>query len=307
MNCKPYIAVFLLALGLCNARAAEPKWFAAPRLDKAPSLDQGLADPVWAQALKIPFVKLNDGPGDTKKYPTESYWLYANGSLFVGFKCVNPDSPRLWVTPNQTRDQSIYTKECVELFLGDFEGGFYYQLIVDAAGNIFDLSSKEGPGWNGDWKCKAEVHPGYWTAVVEIPAPILATLWTPGSFVTLDVTRHGFNPDGSGEEVTTISPPGTHSPEDRVFLGNVNPALLGEKVSQSVKEFKKDFARAPFTKEATAKLVSLEAFAAECGKADVSLARYQVLFKRYVQCGRELAELKQDIVVNVIFGDGGAR
>ncbi|MEI6072616.1 MAG: hypothetical protein WCS31_12540 [Verrucomicrobiae bacterium] len=306
MNLKQNIIIALLAFGLCGARAAEPKWFAAPAMDQAPNLDLGLDDPAWAQALKIPFAQLENGPGDTTKYPTESYWLYANGSLFVAFQCVNPDSPKLWVTPNQMRDQSIYTQECVELFLGDFDGGFYYQLVFDAAGNIFDSSTKAGTGWNGDWKCQVTTQPGYWTAVIEIPAPILATLWTPGSFLTLDVTRHGFNPDGSGEEVATISPPGVHSPEDRVFLGSINPALLGENLTQAMKEFKKDFAKAPFTKEATEKLASLDAFATECGKAgDVTLERYRELHSRYVQSGRELAELKRDIVLDVIFGNGG--
>jgi hypothetical protein len=301
MKMRTAIAMSLMAFAICAAPAEEPKWFSAPALDKAPDLALGLNDPAWAKALRIPFSKLEDAPGDTAKYPTESYWLYANGSLFVGFKCVNPSSPRLWVTPDQLRDTGIYTKESVELFVGDVSGDLYYQLIVDAAGNIFD-GKRSDHKWNGDWKHKVDRQAGYWTVVYEIPGSILSTIWTPGSFVTIDVTRHGFDPDGSGGEATAISPPGVHSPEDRVFLGRVNPALLGGRLARAVQMLKVKFAKTSFSRDATTKLAAMEAFAATCsGSGDVSLERYRELFRQYVVFGRELKGLEQEIVLRAIF------
>jgi len=108
------VSILLLFLS-GSARADAPRWFVAPVVDKAPDIELGLADPAWEKALKPPFAKLEDGPGDTTKYPIESYWLRAGSSLFVAFKCINPSSPNLWAAPNQLRDSNVYTKECIEL------------------------------------------------------------------------------------------------------------------------------------------------------------------------------------------------
>ena len=285
-----------------SARADAPRWFVAPALDKAPDIELGLADPAWEKALKIPFAKLEDAPGDTTKYPTESYWLRAGGSLFVAFKCINPSSPNLWATPNQLRDSNVYTKECVELYVGDFAGDLYYQLVVDACGNLFD-GQRTNSSWNGDWKHKVDRQAGCWTVVYEIPAPILSTIWVPGSFITINVTRHGSNPDGSGGEVTSLSPPGAHSPKERVFMGNSNPALLGTNLAQAVKALKANFLKAQLPKSASGKLAAMDAFVATyAGSGDVSLERYQELFAQYVQFGQGIKGLEQEIVLNAIFG-----
>ncbi|MEI6072620.1 MAG: hypothetical protein WCS31_12560 [Verrucomicrobiae bacterium] len=301
------ISILLLIVS-GSAWADAPRWFVAPVLDKAPDIELGLADPAWEKALKIPFAKLEDAPGDTSKYPTESYWLRAGGSLFVAFKCTNPSSPKLWATDNQLRDSNVYTKECIELFVGDFAGDLYYQLVVDACGNLFD-GQRANAAWNGDWKRKVDRQAGCWTVIYEIPAPILSTIWEPGSFITINVTRHGSNPDGSGGEITSLSPPGAHSPKERVFLGRSNPALLGTNLAQAVKALKANFAKAQLPKSATEKLAAMDAFVAACaGAGDVPLERYQELFAQYVQFEKGLKGLEQDIVLNVIFeGQGNAR
>jgi len=300
---------FLILLFFLNgfAWAGEPKWFVAPVLDKAPNLELGLEDPAWGQALEISITKLENAPGDTIKYPTESYWLRANGSLFVGFKCFNPISPNLWGTPNQTRDQSIYNNESVELFVGNFSGDLYYQLIVDAFGNIFD-GKCGNPEWNGDWKCKVDRKGGFWTAVIEIPEPILSTVWNSGSFVTIDATRHAFQADGSGAEKIALALAGNQAPEEKLFLGNITLASLAEKVSQSVNTFKRDSSNVPVSKAVADRLAAIEGFASDCNKpGDVTLERYREMYGRYIQSKRELAELKQEIIMNVIFGDEGGR
>lgn len=101
----------------CSVRAGAPVWFEAPELPEAPRLESGLKDPAWAKALRVPLEKSD---GEIGRFTTESCWLYAGGSLFVGFKCANPDSPRLHAVPNVPRDQPIYTKESIELFLGSW-------------------------------------------------------------------------------------------------------------------------------------------------------------------------------------------
>ncbi|MEI8037741.1 MAG: hypothetical protein WCJ14_05065 [Verrucomicrobiota bacterium] len=299
------LAAFLFGCVLSAASAAEPRWFVAPALDHAPDIERGLADPAWAKALKIPIAKLEDGPGDTTKYPTESYWLRAGGSLFVAFKCTNPGSPSLWATANQLRDSNIYTKECIELYVGDFAGDLYYQLVVDACGNLFD-GQRTDSKWNGDWKRKVERQAGCWTVVYEIPAPILSTIWEQGSLITINATRHGSNPDGSGGEVTALSPPGAHSPKERVFLGSSNPALLGTKLAQAVTAFQANFAKAQLPQSASEKLAAMAAFESTCaGAGEVSLVGYQALFAQYVQFVRRLKGLEQEIVLNNIFGGNG--
>jgi len=306
MNIKNVI--FMLSLVLSSAWAGEPKWFAAPELAQTPDLSQGLRDPAWSKALKIPFATMESGE-DNGKYTCESYWLYANGSLCAGFKCVHPESPRLWGKPDMPRDANPYNYECVELYLGDMEGNWFYQLIVDANGNIFDANCRNGgAGWNGEWKSVAERHDGFWTLVVELQAPLLEPVWKPGTFLTFNAGRSIFNSDGTGALKTGISPPVFRGPDDKLFLGKISAVELGGKAAKAIGNFKTEFAGTTFTQKTTAKLASLDAFAADCGKAgEVSLERYRELYGRYVQLGRELARLRQDIALNVIFGEEKVR
>jgi len=303
---KTFIVILWLSLAACSAWAGPVGWFAAPALEQAPDLSLGLDDPAWAKALKIPFTKLEDAPGDTKKYPTEIYWLKSGGSVFIGFKSVNPASPKLWVLPNQLRDSSIYTKESVEIFLGNATGELFYQFVVDAEGNIFD-GKLGSPKWDGDWKCKTDRREGYWTAVIEIPAPLLETVWFPGSFVTMDATRHAFNPDGSGAETTSITSAGVRSPENKVFLGSINPAALGKTLERGVADFRENFKSITLPESIVARIPKIEAFAAECRNAgDVPLDRYLQFYTEFLQKAKEIQQLEQDLVIEIALKPGRA-
>jgi len=285
---KTFLAISWLFLAACSGWAAPGGWFDAPVLEQAPDLSLGLDDPAWAKALKITFAKLED----------------AGGSLFIGFKCVNPASPKLWVLPKQLRDSTIYTKESVEFFLGNATGELFYQFIVDAEGNIFD-GKLGSPQWDGDWKCKTDRREGYWTAVVEIPAPLLETVWAPGSFVTMDATRHAFNPDGSGAETTSITSAGVRSPENKVFLGTINPAALGKIIEKGVADFRENFKGVPLPESIAARIPKIEAFAAECQNAgNLTLEHYRQFYADFIQKGREIRGLEQALVLEVALNPG---
>jgi len=301
--CMVFVVAVLLLTG--TARADGPKWFETPALDGAPDLSRGMGDPAWAKGLKIPFAKLNDGPGFTEKYSTESFWLYANGSLFIAFKCFNPDSPNLWAPGKQPRDNAVVFKhEILELFVGDMKGDLYYQFAIDTLGNLYD--GKRGAAkWNGQQKHRVERHKGYWVVFFEIPQSVLSTIRRPRSFLTIDVCRTSYNADGSGKVVTAISPPGVHSPEDRMVLGGINPSRLGELQAEAIQNFRRDFKKAPLSKTVSASLKKLEAFAVECEKSsDISLAQYRGVYDRYIENGKRLTEIKRDIVLDIIFENG---
>ena len=201
--------------------------------------------------------------------------------------------------PKQLRDSSIYNKESVELFLGNATGELFYQFIVDAEGNIFD-GKLGSPKWDGDWKCKTGRREGCWTVVIEIPAPLLATVWLPGSFVTMDATRHAFNADGTGAETTSIVSNGLRSPENKVFLGAINPAALGKKIESGVADFRENFKAIALPEPVAARIPKIEAFAAECQHAgDMTLERYRQLYADFLQKGRELRGLEQELVLNI--------
>lgn len=258
MNKKAAILTAILFSGILSLYAVPPKWFEAPVVNQGPNLQQGLNDPVWQKALKIPFSKFENKPGHTKKYPTESYWLFGDGALYIGFKCVNPNSPKLWQSSKQPRDNSLlFRHECVEFFIGDIKGDLYYQIAIDTLGNLYD-GKQFDKKWDGPQKHKVDIQEGYWTLVVEIPPEMLDTIWCPGSYITFDITRHGHKPDGSGRETMTLSPPGVHSPEDRLFLGSINASLLGTTIKKSIARFKNEYATVKFPKSITNKLEEFE-------------------------------------------------
>ena len=297
--------IFLFFVSLYSLNAATPKWFEAPQLSKAPKLELGLNDTVWSKALKIPFTKLNDESGDTKKYLTESYWFYAEGALYIGFKCYNPSSPKLWNCGKQPRDNTkLFHRENLELFIGDMDGGLYYQIAIDSNGNLFD-GGRSGSGWNGDEKYKVKLYDGYWTLVVEIPPSILSTIWSSGSFITIDVARNSYNADGSEKEVTAISPPGHHSPEDRLFLGSISASQLGVLQSKEVDDFNRELKSVSQPENVSKTLKELKKFAAEChDSGGITLSQYQKMYKQYVENYKSLTKLRCDVVLNFIFSNG---
>ncbi len=313
---KKTICYFLLgAVALFfteTASGGEPKWFAAPQLKQAPDLKRGLDDPVWKKGLKIPFNKLNNGPGVTDKYPTESYWLYANGNLYAGFKCHNPASPDLWTHGKQAKDSGLlFQRECLELFIGNKDGDLYYQFSVDPMGSLYD-AERFDKGWEGTEKYVVKRHKGYWTAVFKIPASVLKRLfasggngaWSPGAFVTIDVGRTSYNADGSGRTVSAISPPGHHSPEDRMILGNPNPVIFSTNLNELIDQLKADFAQAKPSKKILAELTKASAFAAECARAgNLPLVRFREFASRYKNIERKLKNLKYEFLLDFMFSD----
>lgn len=302
---KKLIILLLFCASLISLNGAPAKWFEAPELSKPPKLELGLKDPAWEKALKIPFTKLNDESGDTKKYPTETYWLYAEGALYMGFKCINPASPKLWACSKQPKDNTqMFHYENLEIFVGDMNGGLYYQFAIDSTGNIYD--GKRGSGlWNGEQKHKVKLHNGYWTLVIKVPPALLSTIWNAGSFITIDVARNSYNGDGLEKEVTAISPPGHHSPEDRLFLGNISASKLGALQLKAIENFNKEFKNASKLKSTAIILNELKEFAAKCKKNDkISLIQYQSMYKQYIENYKTLAKLRCDVVLNFIFTNG---
>lgn len=294
------IIITLLLSSLCVN--AETKWFVAPEIDKVPDIKLGLDDPVWDKGLKVSFNKLNNEPGESGVYPTESYWLFANGSLFVAFKMIHPDSPKLWSTTKQPRDNTLlFGHECVEFCLGDMAGELYYQFAMDTVGNLYD-GERWDKRWDGTQTHHVQLKDGYWTITMKIPADILRTIWAPGNFVTIDLLRNSFKRDGSEEVVTAISPPGVHSPEDKMFLGTINPMVLGENLKKAIQTFKNDFKSVSINKNIEKTLERLSVSAQKFANAgNVDLRRYKDDYREYLACLRDLERMRQDALIRFMF------
>lgn len=290
-------------IGTMSTKADQPKWYVAPIVDEKPNLEQGLNAPVWKKALKISFNQLYNASGTSTMYPSETYWLYAGTSLFVGFKFINPDAPELWVAkPNQPHDHpAVFNGENMELFVGDFDSNLYYQLVIDAVGNLYD-GEKHSKKWDAKWNYRVKICEKYWTVIVEIPKDILATIWKKGSFITISIGRSSYRSDGTEREMTVLVNPGYHSPTERLFIGEIKPRELGERIDLAVKNLKSMFAAESFPAKVANELDAMDKVARiYCASPNISLAEYRQDYDQYIQFKRKLAELKCDTVLSFIF------
>ncbi|MFQ6097800.1 MAG: carbohydrate binding family 9 domain-containing protein [Armatimonadota bacterium] len=134
-------------------------------------IDGRLDDACWHRAMAsgtgraAPFVGL--AAPTPAKVQTEAFVTYDDEAMYVAFRCNEPELSRLVVSGDR-RDASLFSGDCVEVFLDTGAGRPYYHFAVNPAGVQYDEQGYE-PGWDAEWDAAAGREPGAWTAEVRIP------------------------------------------------------------------------------------------------------------------------------------------
>ncbi len=128
---------------------AGPTWPTPPTFDipfaaASPRIDGVLDDPAWQNAASFDqMYRL----GSTERAPGATVWkvLWDRQYLYFAFECGDADVQ----APTFERDGSIYSADCVEMFiLPRLETGIYWEIIISPSGSVYDgLQAKKMNGW----------------------------------------------------------------------------------------------------------------------------------------------------------------
>ncbi|MEP0548988.1 MAG: DUF5916 domain-containing protein [Rhodothermales bacterium] len=138
-----------------------------------PVLDGKLDDAAWATAeMATGFTQMRPDPGAASTQRTESYVLYDDDALYVGFRC-HDDAPEQIVRRLARRDDwNVSDKVLVSIdSYGDGRTAFAFG--VNAAGVKYDFliynDSDEDNSWDAVWDVAVASDVDGWTAEFRIP------------------------------------------------------------------------------------------------------------------------------------------
>jgi hypothetical protein len=147
------------ALSFSSARAAEPI-----------HIDGDLGDAAWQQAR--PLAAFKTFKGEKPQAVTTGLLLTDAENLYLAFRCEEPLMEKLEATPFG-RDGKLWTNDCIEIYIAPFAAeADYFQIIVDANGQIFDALKRGGtldPAYDLSVCAKTQKQSDGWTMEAVIP------------------------------------------------------------------------------------------------------------------------------------------
>jgi uncharacterized protein DUF5916 len=181
------ISVFLLVHGVSvralpnQAQTLEgPRMAEAVRVDRKPSLDGTLNDPLWQSAKAITdFRQREPREGDPATEKTEVRILYTRHAVYFGIHCYDSAPTRI-VATELRRDVNQNLDDHFEILINsnhDRRGGYVFEinpLGTQSDGLVVEeQSGSEGTdfdsGWDGVWISEARITQDGWTATIEVP------------------------------------------------------------------------------------------------------------------------------------------
>lgn len=160
-----------LMLGVIAAEQAADssplKTIAAVSAQQPIVLDGKLDDPAWKGAAEAtPFV-LTTGKGPAIKQTT-AYLLHDDQALYVAFECLEPKMAGL-VARCLERDGSVFSDDCVELFLDtNRDRQTYFHFAVNPLGTQSDEEGMDRT-WDARWQAAAGREKDRWVVEMRIP------------------------------------------------------------------------------------------------------------------------------------------
>ncbi|MCX5642046.1 MAG: carbohydrate binding family 9 domain-containing protein, partial [Candidatus Omnitrophica bacterium] len=160
-------------LGFSGSVSAETT-FRAVRTSSPPVLDGKLTDACWEKAAPVTGFKIQDGNKPAARQ-TIGYVLYDDNNIYIGLKCLEPETKNIKTAVRKRDEGTIYGDDCVELMLDPaLSANDYLHFAVNASGSQYDRYCREGGlngdvNWNGKWKSASFIGEDYWSCEVTIP------------------------------------------------------------------------------------------------------------------------------------------
>ena len=186
---------------------AEPQ-FAIPRIDctkidTAPVIDGTLDDDAWKQAAAADtFMRLDETAA--AKYATDAYICRDDDSIYVGFRCHEPDMDRIRAKATLRDSTDLFRDDSVEILLSANEDGSdYLRFAANAAGTKVD-SKGFTMFFDTDWDCATATGDAFWSVEFRLPFSSLVRPLQPGTPWRLNLAR--FRAPPKEEEYSAWAP-----------------------------------------------------------------------------------------------------
>jgi hypothetical protein len=104
-------------------------------------------------------------------YPTTFKTFWAEGSLYMGIRCEDPDAKNLNIATRTRDDAAIWNGDLIELHL-ETQNHSYYALVINPAGTLVDLDwkdKKRETAWNSKAEVATQIDDKGWTIEIRIP------------------------------------------------------------------------------------------------------------------------------------------
>ena len=172
----------------------------ARRLERPPSIDGDLSDPVWSQATRIDrfYQTLRLMRAVPAEGASEAYVGYMDSSIYIGIVGYEENTEDM-IARHTTRDSDVYLDDCAEVFFDtNLDQQSFYQVVVNSIGAMIDGHVRSAKGseeevareWNGDQRVATRVEPGFWSFEMEMPFRSLGNLQVqPGDVWGFNVAR----------------------------------------------------------------------------------------------------------------------
>ncbi len=169
----------------------------APRVEKAPVLDGVLDDGCWSDASRLGGLSAISGMkgvvGET------AVWVVRDGErLYVAARCDDPEPKRIRAFCKQRDSIAIISDDSIAIALDPTnERNWAYQVMVNAAGTLFDLKTSfppagqvRDPRWNAPWEAKTARTETGWTVELSVPLEALGSSVDEGTTWAFNVGRY---------------------------------------------------------------------------------------------------------------------
>lgn len=186
MKCKVFCALIVCTLLYTPLLLAQPPMTTIPKIDGIISPDE------WSGAVKYNnFIPVEAGKYCPAK-ATTAYFGYDRDNIYIAFDCNEPEPDKLKAEFTD-RDSTVWTDDCVEIFLKTaINRPEYYHFIVNARGTVMDQFCRPREiGAHKDWnaegiKTAAGRMANGWQAEISIP---LRNFYLCGSEWTFNLGR----------------------------------------------------------------------------------------------------------------------
>lgn len=148
----------------------------------------------WDKIKPMPFYRWVEG--GKPPIDTEVRFMYNDNSLFMRFVCSEPNITEARQQPRYERhDSSIWTNDCVEIFIAPEAGSKrMYQFVTDIHNSGAELGWNDPKyaktiAWNGYWSRKTTYFDDHYIVEVEIPWRTLGIEYARNRSIKLNITR----------------------------------------------------------------------------------------------------------------------
>lgn len=181
----------------------------AVMVEKGPTIDGTLKDPLWEKAAVLPLGNVTDAkPG---KYETSARLLIDKQFLYIAVVCAEPKTDSIKATIKDL-DGNVWADDCVELFIAPQPEKNYKHIAINAKNISFDqmvTKSEKDPLWNIYFTSKISIQKDKcWIVTMAMPLKDLGVKQGKDQTIRLNITRtrHRRGDDGAMEWSWAVMP-----------------------------------------------------------------------------------------------------